>query len=411
MLLHSLCTLEACEEFTCNVFGKRIYSDEYAHVSIGAVRLTPESFVFWCISISGFLQAIIFSGVGPIADFGNFRKNLLILSAIGGSSLVCCYFLCWDPSTWWLAGIICIISSVVYGLGAIAINAYLPVLVDSHEMMVAHVPEDEESSSDLAITLMNQISQIGGAWGNVGSICIVFATMILLITYSEFNYVITPPDAETMAFSELYGRKVVGIQVNFSDDAVYAMEFEYCSCYDAHARSYGVRSDESLLGHLNSSEGIGSVDVWRSDLRITGIRFNDHDRKSEDVVYGQKKSEESAITHGSGDWDLAGWKANAKEGENTDGGITSIAFLWKDPTTDIPINTFAYRMALLITGLWWMIFGSITLYELKPRPGPNFPANEKWYYGFKRTANSFWNAHENPSIMWYLQAWYVNNNI
>ena len=80
LLLTAICIQKACQDIVCDVTGHAINADKPASVYIGSIPIVPESFAFYMISISGMFQAIIFCGIGPIADYGHYRKMLFNLS-------------------------------------------------------------------------------------------------------------------------------------------------------------------------------------------------------------------------------------------------------------------------------------------------------------------------------------------
>ena len=242
LLLTVICTQKACQDIECDALGNSINSNENPLVWIGDIGIVPESFAFYMISISGMLQAVIFCGVGPIADYGNFRKMLFNISSICGAIGVCIYYAFYDASTWFLAGILSIILNVFYGLSTIAYNAYLPLLVESHPKIINAIKQGkkEDELDNIVNQLTNEISQIGFGIGYAGTIVSVIITVILLILFPALNYHIDEtPHGFTektttnidhfnfRSFDELIGQKVNGIQCSYTSNQLYSMQFYY----------------------------------------------------------------------------------------------------------------------------------------------------------------------------------------
>lgn len=131
------------------------------------------SYTTYIISISVILQAIVFISIGPFADYGRNRKQIL-LGAAAVSWIACASFLAAEDkdSAYIILGILTIIANVFYGLSVVAYNAFLPVLVDAHERLCA--VSDGDSSADevekFRVEHESEVSSKGYIYGYIGQI-------------------------------------------------------------------------------------------------------------------------------------------------------------------------------------------------------------------------------------------------
>ena len=414
---------KACENVVCDIYGNSLDPDQEAVVTLGTIQLRPESFVFWCISLSGILQAVVFCGIGPIADYSHYRKRMFTVSSTLGGFGVCLYFFCEHAWMWIWTGALLAILNVLYGLSTIAYNAYLPILVESHTRIAAEADKIREEEGcviegdlkDAYDDLTNEVSQKGFGIGYIGTLISVIITMVLLIVFSEKNYIMTPAgagssqvDDPTKYVEQLFFSKVTGVEMIWSSETVKAFEFEYGdTSFDPYTRMFinGILDPFDSNDVLLAENGICSVDTWNSESRISAIRFNEKN-EDEGQVYGNRSAHgENAISTHNGP-QLAGWRA--KKGESGDVRMNDLAFLWIDPKAEVPFNTFGYRLSILISGLWWLIFASFPIYYLKPRPGPDFPEGENWCtFGFKQVYRTVSRAKKNQNIFYYLICWFL----
>lgn len=384
------------------------------------------------ISLSGMLQAVIFCGVGPIADYGHYRKALFNISSITGGIGVCIYYLFWDPATWYLAGILTVILNVLYGLSTIAYNAYLPLLVESHENITNEVKNGiKQESLNISIEkLTNEISQIGFAIGYVGTIVSVLITVALLLIYPPLNYYIDQDFygftenvnndnsvSNFISFDEQFAHKINAIEIYYSSDKLYSMRMRYEDpVYDQFTvkrGNYDIYMSNISQSIWNSSDGMSSVKLWTSAdiLSISSIQFSNTTTQSS--IYGKNQSSSSTdssskISHKS--WILGGWSGTiATSQQYPDRSyLTAISLLWIDPDSNSLWNTKGYRASILASGIWWLVFASFPMYYLKQRPGPPFPENEHWYlFGFKQVKQTIVEAKQNKDMWYYLMAWFL----
>lgn len=435
LLLTALCIQKACQDIVCDITGHAIEHDKAAKVYIGNIPIVPESFAFYMISISGMFQAIIFCGIGPIADYGSYRKILFTASTISGAIGVCLYFLFWDATKiWWLAGILTIILNIVYGLSTIAYNAYLPLLVSSHPKIINAVTKgvNDEELDDMEQKLANEISQIGFGIGYVGTIISVIITVIILIIYPSFNYYIDETSygyteksnlnsqhTHFHQFNELFGQTVNEIDVFHTSNQIISMQFKYQNMkYNSFAANHGEYENANIIQSIyNDTNQISSIKVWTSSetSSIAAIQFSDgwiaSDIIGDSISLSSHQQSVASYTSANTKWILGGWYGIIASDSSTNDNqsfLSSISFLWINPKSDSLWDTQGYRLSLLVSGIWWLLFGLFPVFNLKQRPGPTLPPQQKWYlFGFKQVGSTIKDAKENKEIFWYLIAWFL----
>ena len=139
-----------------------------AYVRVGALSIRPDSAATYFISLSVLTQAFTFIALGPLADFGALRYKLLVSFGVSGAIATSSLFFVWTPSLWWLAGMGIVVSNTCIGASIIFYNAFLPLLVEGHEDVIAAkrndavVTKDDEAStpSTTATTKMTSVEEV-----------------------------------------------------------------------------------------------------------------------------------------------------------------------------------------------------------------------------------------------------------
>lgn len=132
----------------------------------GRTDWDPSAFTSAMVSISVGLQMFIFVSFGAFADFGPWRKALLVSISVLGS-LLCILGIAVTPSVWWGGGVLMVLINISYGLTYVFYNGWLPLLA-------SNTPEVLKASSEerdlVFMSTMTDISSRGFAWGYLGSV-------------------------------------------------------------------------------------------------------------------------------------------------------------------------------------------------------------------------------------------------
>lgn len=144
-------------------------------VPFGAIDLDPTAYATLFISLSVLIQVFVFISLGTLADYGPYRKKLLILTSIIGSvSTVLCFAVGTD--TWWLGGFLTVFSNVAYGSTFVFYNGYLPLLAEQTEVVKKADPESHKAELDKE---MERISANGFALGYLSGVLMILVSVPL----------------------------------------------------------------------------------------------------------------------------------------------------------------------------------------------------------------------------------------
>lgn len=139
-------------------------------------KVEPFTFTTRVISFSVLLQTILFISTGSIADFGPWRYRFLFLSTVLGSILTMAVVFVEDASQYVTLGVLCMLSNAVWGMANVFYNAYIPVLVDTHEDVI-------QSNNDLEVRdeVQNFISSAGSLCGFSSGLIMTLISLAILV--------------------------------------------------------------------------------------------------------------------------------------------------------------------------------------------------------------------------------------
>ncbi|KAF9995407.1 Autophagy protein 22 [Entomortierella chlamydospora] len=106
-------------------------------VKVGSLWLDTASFSLYCVSVSVFLQAIVFISMGALGDHGTRRKTFLLAFAFIGSIFTILFAAIRSASLFWLAGVFVIISNIAFGASYVLYYAFIPALARDHPDVVS----------------------------------------------------------------------------------------------------------------------------------------------------------------------------------------------------------------------------------------------------------------------------------
>ncbi|KAJ5172248.1 hypothetical protein N7492_004841 [Penicillium capsulatum] len=99
------------------------------------LEINTASFALYTFSLSVLVQAILIISMSGAADHGSYRKTLLVIFALIGS-IATMLFLVVTPRLYLLGGLLAIIANTCFGASFVLLNAFLPVLVRHHPLML-----------------------------------------------------------------------------------------------------------------------------------------------------------------------------------------------------------------------------------------------------------------------------------
>lgn len=121
--------------------------------TLGAMEVLSTSFAYYIIAVSVLCQALVFISVGAMADYGGYRKRMLIVSTIVGSASAILMLTVVTPRLYWYAAILSIVMNMAFGTATVFYNAYLPLLANNYssfEQEAAVGPDAVLAASDTA---------------------------------------------------------------------------------------------------------------------------------------------------------------------------------------------------------------------------------------------------------------------
>ena len=119
-------------------------------------------------ALSVLFQALAFISLSALGDFGGLRKRYFVASSVLGAGA--CILCATAPAeeVWWLGGVWMILVHVLYGVGYLLYNAWIPLLAEAHWDVVA-LPEGP-SRRQMVNDIMDKISNTGFMYGLLGGL-------------------------------------------------------------------------------------------------------------------------------------------------------------------------------------------------------------------------------------------------
>jgi hypothetical protein len=144
--------------------------DDHKFDFLPGVRLSGASYYSTITPILVAMQALVILTMGTLGDFGNGRKATLVISSVIGSVSGILLFAVYND-TYWLGGLLTVISNVALGLSIVMYNAYLPILV--RNLPELRGKEDQEDYTQLELIHMNRVSSRGFILGYIAGVLLL----------------------------------------------------------------------------------------------------------------------------------------------------------------------------------------------------------------------------------------------
>ncbi|GBB98950.1 hypothetical protein RclHR1_03370017 [Rhizophagus clarus] len=141
----------------------------------GTGFVDTASFSLYTISISVFIQCLVYIGVGSLADHGENRKKFLLFFSYIGAISTIAFLLVIKSSLYWLAGLLTIISNVCFGAAYVFYLAYIPTFTRAHPDVI------EANRSGKTIQEISKIEDIVSNKFSSHSIAIGYASGVLIL--------------------------------------------------------------------------------------------------------------------------------------------------------------------------------------------------------------------------------------
>lgn len=148
--------------------------------------IDTSSFPLYVISLSVFVQALLFISLGALADHGNMRKTFLLFFALLGSVASILFVAVISPSLYWLAAILTIVSNVAFGASYVFFYGYVPTLTQYHpDVLEAKKSMDYDKIMSTMERVGNTISTHGFAIGYMAGVFLLICCAALLLMSKE----------------------------------------------------------------------------------------------------------------------------------------------------------------------------------------------------------------------------------
>lgn len=98
-------------------------------------EINTASFALYIFSLSVLVQAILIISMSGAADHGSYRKTLLVIFALIGSTSTMLFMIV-VPRIYLLGGLLAIIANTCFGASFVLLNSFLPVLVRHHPLVL-----------------------------------------------------------------------------------------------------------------------------------------------------------------------------------------------------------------------------------------------------------------------------------
>ena len=130
------------------------------------IRISPDSFLPYCISLSVFLQVLFLPILGAIADYSHLRKRMMQLFAtLGAVATIGLFFV--TPPLWWLGGLLFMVANLTFGAAMVFYNSYLPDIAS----------EDQR----------DRVSSYGWAMGYLGGGLLLVLNLAFYLTHEKLG--------------------------------------------------------------------------------------------------------------------------------------------------------------------------------------------------------------------------------
>lgn len=411
LLLTYLATNRGCADldYGCDFNGDPVSSEESSTVNFLGVDVKPASYSSFVISLSVIIQFISFMLFGPAADYGTFRKTLLLVTATLGSTITILQSIIgFSKSNWLLVGVLFMITNTLFGLSIIYYNAYLPVLAEYHVRVVDGInAKDETQVEALVDDVENEMSAKGFAIGYCTSLISVSVALVILwrlqeVTTEEFGIVGTRNGNDMYEVDQRYNLRLTGLKVwSNQDDILYGIQLHYEGF--GWANIIGTRSGTEEASDVNNTNYYEKLKAYSIDNMPTGLSFY-RTRSALAERFGNTTAFQNEHTfNASSDLVLGGVLAYL---DNEKTRVQGLNFYYFNPNGIH--DTRGLCIALMFSGLWWLIgtCAGIGL-NLRTFPGKTLPHWNLVALSLQRIYGTVVQARKLPNLWKFLIAYFI----
>ncbi|KAI5364930.1 Putative MFS transporter superfamily [Septoria linicola] len=170
-------------------------------------EIATPSFALYTFSLAVLVQALVLISFSPVADYGTYRKRLLLGFAFVGAGATMAMVAVW-PGIYLVASLLTITGVVCLGSTFVLLNSYLPLLAANHPQVRARSNgnlSDQVSgkhSTSPQLKLSTQISSKGVGLGYAAAVTTQILSIGLLVLLKKANFV---SESTPLRFVLLFG--------------------------------------------------------------------------------------------------------------------------------------------------------------------------------------------------------------
>ncbi|KAJ3064097.1 Autophagy protein 22 [Podochytrium sp. JEL0797] len=156
-------------------------------VPIGSGWMDTSSFYFITVSISTFLQLILFIAIGSIADHGAWRKKFMLGFSLLGSIACIAFVAIVQPGNFWFGAVLAVCVAVTLGSTWVFNYAFLPPFARNHPMFLEEAKNPDHTRESLLTKLdfvTNYISSMSFTFMYSGALVLLFLIVALNLLLS-----------------------------------------------------------------------------------------------------------------------------------------------------------------------------------------------------------------------------------
>ncbi|CAG8972465.1 hypothetical protein HYALB_00001154 [Hymenoscyphus albidus] len=173
-------------------------------VSVFGTEVTTSSFAMYTFSMAVFVQALALISFSSVADYGSYRKKLLLGFGFTGAT-TSMLFIFVVPQIFLVGPLLVIIGVTCLGSSFVVLNSFLPVLVANHPEVqhtesdaytiplqpISRIAQEQHLDSDIkvldspSLRISNKISSKGVGIGYMAAVCVQILSILLLFILSK----------------------------------------------------------------------------------------------------------------------------------------------------------------------------------------------------------------------------------
>jgi len=409
LILNSLATDYACQGLTygCDANGEPISPNELSQINFLGMMVKPSSYASYVLSCSVVFQAILFISIGPVADYGNWRKNMLVVAGTIGSLVTLLQaFLCASASNWLLVGLLFMFINGMFGLSIVCYNAFLIILAEHHPTVLQgiedgdSIDETEKRVGEVADGMSARGFALGYLAGVFANLVMVVLIILLSVATTEESDIIGEANSnEDFQVAQQYNQGVNGFRIWINDDELISgMQLKFNKYGWADVIGTNDTGEISESSESNTDD-VEDIRAYTQDGLITG--FSLFRGSWEDFGDTSSSVEEHNLTP-SNELLFGGLIAYVNNDETI---VQGVVFHWFNPNGIY--NTRALAACLVYTGIWWFILTWLGVAcNLGSYPGEPVPQRNVIGLSLKRLGATLRKVRKLPHLWKFLVGYF-----